>query len=142
MASGSRPNNAMRSLKDGNRIVYANLQSAGVSSAGGDLCQDINDWTNTISWTTINANDSVFQIDIDYSVDGGSTFGSLITGLTSFSSNYSDDTGLRGNTEGFIFQNSYQRQYRVKLMFISPSSEDSHIDTTNQSITFYSDPCI
>lgn len=112
------------------------------SDVGGNLCTGTGPWIQTVGWTTTGANDTYFQIDIQVATDSaGTTYVSLVTGLTTASSSYDDNTALEVKQAGGSTVKTYYRKYRVRLMRKSDSSEISHSDTTQDTLVQQSANC-
>lgn len=112
---------------------------------GGDFCADhYATWVQSITRNTTGADDTNFQIDIDVANDAaGVSYVSLVTGLSTVSGlTYDHDTGLIGNAGGVNSPTTYYRKYKVKVVRKSDSTVTSSMETSQDSITFYSDDCI
>lgn len=119
-----------------------NLLSADAGASGGNTCAAEGNWIGIPGWATTSPNDAGYQIDIDVSTEQTPvSFSSLVTGRTTFSSGYNDNTGLQGNTGGITSPTTNYRTYRVKLVRKSDSFVMKQIDTNTISITFFSDAC-
>lgn len=125
------------------RPSVPDLISVDVGTSGGDNCTGGGNWIGILSWITTNPNDTLYQIDIDASTEQTpSSFSSIITGQTTSTSSYNDDTGLTGNTGGSNDPVTHWRTYRVKLVRKSDSAVMEQVDTGTISITFFSDACV
>jgi len=118
------------------------LNSVGRTASGGDLCASTGDWLNVPSWNTSNPNDPYFQINIEVATDSGATnWVSLISGLTTASSSYSNDTGLEVKLDPPGTITTYYRKYRIKLVRKSDSVVISSLDTTQGTLLQRSGTC-
>lgn len=119
------------------------LTSVGRTPSGGDLCNDSTAWIQTVNWTTTGANDAAFQIDIQVATDsGGTSFSNLVTGLTTSSSSYANNTGIWCKLDPPGTTTTYYRKYRVRLIRKSDGAEIEHLDTTQDTITCRSGACL
>jgi putative tail protein len=111
--------------------------------AGGNACIFEDNWTHRIDWDTSGADDVNFQVDIDVASDAaGTSYGSLVTALTTVDSSYTHDTGVSGNTGGATNPVPYYRKYKVKIVRKSDSAVISSLNTTQGTLTTYTDMCI
>ena len=110
---------------------------------GGDSCTESESWTHEIAWTTTSPNDGYYETKIEYADDsGGTNWAALVSGLTTFSSSYFDDTLIAGNTGGSSDAQTFYRKYRVSLIRKSDSATVDGPDSTSQAtLTTYSDAC-
>lgn len=93
------------------------------------------DWQITVSYTVSPANDANWEIDID--LDTGTGFSSLVTGLSTGSSSYLDDTGE--TSDGTIVSNE-SRTYKVKLVPRGGGTAVTSLTTSTISRTM-GNPC-
>jgi len=118
------------------------LNSVGRTESGGDLCFGTTNWTQVPSWDTTGANDTYFQTDIDVATDAaGVTYLSLITGLTTADSSYSNDTGLRVKLDPPGTTTTYYRKYKVKIVRKSDSVVVASAETTQGTLIKRSGTC-
>jgi hypothetical protein len=105
------------------------------TDVGGDLCFGEGPWTQTVSWTTTGANDAAYQVDIDLATDAaGTTFATLVTGLTTSSSNYVNNTGLCVKLDPPGASTTYYRKYKVKMVRKSDSVVVASLLTTQDTL--------
>lgn len=108
----------------------------------GDACTFDDPWTHRIEWDTTGADDVNFQVNIDVANDSaGTSYTGLVTGLTTADSSYDNDTGVAGNTGGSSDPLTYYRKYKVKIVRKSDSVVTSSMETSQGTLTVYSDEC-
>jgi Putative phage tail protein len=118
------------------------LTSVGRSEVGGDLCAGGPNWKHTITFNYTGANDSYFQTDIDMATDSaGTSYSSLVTGLTTSSSSYDNDTTLQCKLDPPGTITTYYRKYKVKLVRKSDSSVIEFLETTQGTLICRSGSC-
>jgi len=126
-------------------IAAPTLNSVGLTEEGGDLCLDTGNWVNSPSWNVTNPNDTYFQIDIDVANDSaGTSYSSLITGLSTVTGFYDNDTGVQVKTvtAGSGFPDlTFYRKYKVKLVRKSDSAVITSLQTPQGTLVRYSGDC-
>ncbi|HEX6053455.1 MAG TPA: fibronectin type III domain-containing protein, partial [Gemmatimonadaceae bacterium] len=107
----------------------------------GDLCA-AHTWRHSIAWTTSGSDDVNFEVRIWRATNlAGDNWSVLINGLTTASSSYTDDTEISGNIGGVTAPETAYRKYRVQIRRKSDGASIEQLDTTQGSITYYTDPC-
>jgi hypothetical protein len=119
------------------------LTGVGRTDTGGNFCSgDEPTWVQTVSWTVTGADDANYRTDIDVAVDAaGVTYNALVTDLTTVSSSYDDWTGVSGNTGGSSSPTTYYRKYKVKIVKRSNLSVAESMETSQDTLTVYTDAC-
>jgi len=111
-------------------------------ASGGDMCFSGGNWMHVVGWTVTGPNDTFYQTDIDVAHDAaGVTFVALVTGLTTVSSTFNDDTGVAVNLYGSLSPTTYYRTYKVKIVRKSDGAVVDSLTTTQGTITGYSENC-
>ena len=106
------------------------------------MCFSGGNWMHVVGWTVTGPNDTFYQTDIDVAHDAaGVTFVALVTGLTTVSSTFNDDTGVAVNLYGSLSPTTYYRTYKVKIVRKSDGAVVDSLTTTQGTITGYSENC-
>lgn len=109
---------------------------------GGDVCNDLDDWTHTVSWVTSFPNDTSYHTDVEVATDSGGTgYALLLSGLTTDDSSFNDHTGVAGNISGSTSPTTFYRKYKVKIIRNSDSAVIDSMETSQGTLTTYTDPC-
>ena len=117
------------------------LTATRTETEDGDLCSS-RIWIQRISWTSSGADDAAYQVDVYRATNAaGTDWDLLASGLTTASSFIDEHTGVTGNLTGSSDAMTFYRKYRVALVPRGGGAEVEHLDTTQDSLTVYSDPC-
>lgn len=95
------------------------LSSASVTTSDDGDCTNgcLQDMVLAVSWVSSNANDSQYQIDIDYSADASpSTWTTIVQGLPTASGTYYDTYPCHATTLEFLDAENMYKTYRVRMV--------------------------
>lgn len=114
-------------------ITFADI----VSTSGGNICVSLN-WSVFPRWLTLNADDTLYQIDITgiAGVAGSTTGKSTVNG-----SSWQDNTGFQGNTQNGPFTEQATAQYTIKLVRKSDSVVIQQMNTDVATLDYSLEAC-
>jgi hypothetical protein len=124
------------------------ITGVGRVATGGDLCADTlpdkGRWIHTVSWTTTGADDVHYQIDLRIARDVGALDFTEVagTGYTTTSSSATHNTGIQRNLHGVTSPFTEYAEYQVRVVRKSDGALMSSSNTSQGTITSYSDPCL
>jgi hypothetical protein len=124
------------------------ITGVGRVATGGDLCADTlpdkGRWIHTVSWTTTGADDAHYQIDLRIARDVGALDFTEVagTGYTTASSSATHNTGIQRNLHGVTNPFTEYAEYQVRVVRKSDGALMSSSNTSQGTITSYSDPCL